>query len=75
MEPQVIILYSLLIRAYNERICVKHFRHGGNLDASLEVIQEAHKEGIRVGIISYSSLIRACNKVCAIKKIFVLYLV
>lgn len=35
--------------------------HAGNLDAAFEVLQEA---GMHVGIISYSSLMGACSKVC-----------
>lgn len=37
--------------------------HAGKLDASFEILQEARKKGIDVGIISYSSLMGACSNV------------
>lgn len=40
--------------------------HAGKLDASFEILQEAKKGGIDVGIVSYSSLMGACSNVCFI---------
>jgi len=41
--------------------------HAKKLDAAFDVLQEAHKGGIQIGIMSYSSLMGACSNVCLVK--------
>lgn len=40
--------------------------HAGNLDAAFEILDKAKNQGVKVGIISYSSLMGACSNVCLI---------
>lgn len=41
--------------------------HAKKLDAAFDVLQEARKGGILIGIMSYSSLMGACSNVCLVK--------
>lgn len=43
--------------------------HVGNLDDAFEILHNARNEGIRVGIMSYSSLMGACCNVCITKAV------
>jgi pentatricopeptide repeat protein len=38
--------------------------HAKKLEAAFDILQEVRKEGIRIGIMTYSSLMGACSKVC-----------
>jgi pentatricopeptide repeat protein len=38
--------------------------HAKKLEAAFDILQEARKEGIQIGIMTYSSLMGACSKVC-----------
>lgn len=38
--------------------------HSGKLEAAFEILQEAKDRGLRVGTVSYSSLMGACSNVC-----------
>lgn len=38
--------------------------HAGKIDAAFEVLNKARNDGMRLGIISYSSLMGACSNVC-----------
>lgn len=44
--------------------------HAGKLDAAFEILGEAKTLGIRVGIVSYSSLMGACSNVRIITVLF-----
>lgn len=41
--------------------------HAGKADVAFEVLQDAKSQGIRLGNMSYSSLMGACSKACLSK--------
>ena len=44
--------------------------HAGKVCAAFETLQEARKQGIHIGSMSYSSLMGACSNVCPINDLF-----
>jgi pentatricopeptide repeat protein len=38
--------------------------HAKKLEAAFDILQQARKEGVQIGIMTYSSLMGACSKVC-----------
>lgn len=38
--------------------------HAQNLEAAFDILQQARKGGIQIGMMTYSSLMGACSKVC-----------
>lgn len=40
--------------------------HAGKLDAAFQILREARNQGVKVGTVSYSSLMGACSNVCPI---------
>jgi pentatricopeptide repeat protein len=43
--------------------------HAGKIEEAFEIMNQAREEGIRVGNISYSSLMGACCNVCSLSLI------
>lgn len=43
--------------------------HAGKIEEAFEIMHQARAEGIRVGNISYSSLMGACCNVCSLSSI------
>lgn len=41
--------------------------HAGKIDDAFEVLNKARNDGMRLGIISYSSLMGACSNVCQLR--------
>lgn len=68
-------ILSLLLFAYRSLFIMQIFLsalidvagHAKKLDAAFDVLQEARKGGILIGIMSYSSLMGACSNVCLVK--------
>lgn len=52
--PLLQVFYSALIDVAG---------HAGKVESAFEILQEAKTQGLRLGIVSYSSLMGACSNV------------